>query len=188
MGSLASRLSPNLKPCLRLLIALLCLPLLGMAHKKTVALRFFVEANAQDTDRFSDPLRLQNPPRDIYIEKLPRINEREIRGIYPFHAANGTWGATLVLEESGRLNLQVLSNSMRGKLIVVFVATSAGTHQVADMVIDKPIDDGVITIPHGLTDIEIGVLAREFHLIKAKPQIKKEKSEVPSDMSRSSGQ
>jgi hypothetical protein len=174
-----------MKPIFRaLLLALLCLPLLGMAKKKNVALRFFVEANAQDTERFAEPLHLQNPPRDIYIEKLPRIYERQIRSIYPFPAGNGTWGATLQLEESGRLNLEVLSTSMRGKLIVAVVATNAGTHQVADMIIDKPIHDGIITIPHGLTDVEIGVLSKEFHLIKPKEKAKKETPANPSDMDR----
>jgi hypothetical protein len=167
-----------------LLLALLCLPLLGMAKKKNVALRFFVEANPQDTERFAEPVHLLNPPKDIYIEKLPRIYEKQIRSIYPFPAGNGTWGATLQLEESGRLNLELLSTSMRGRLIVAFVATDAGTHQVANMVIDKPIHDGIITIPHGLTDIEIGVLSKEFHLIKQKQPSKKETPSSPSDMSR----
>lgn len=188
MGSLARTSSPPVKSRFRLLVALLCLPLLGMAHKKPVALRFFVEANPQDTDTFSEPLKLQNPPRDVFIEKLPRINEREIRGIYPFRAVNGTWGASLKLDESGRLNLEVLSTGMRGKLIVAFVATSAGTHQVADMIIDKPIHDGIITIPHGLTEVEIGVLTREFHVIKEKVKKKKENPDLPADMNRSSGQ
>jgi hypothetical protein len=179
-----------MKPIFRaLLLALLCLPLLGMAKKKNVALRFFVEANAQDTDRFAESVRLENLHREIYIEKLPRINERQIRSIYPFPAGNGTWGATLQLEESGRLDLELLSTAMRGKLIVAFVATSAGTHQVADMIIDQPIHDGIITIPHGLTDIEIGVLSKEFHLIKPKQQKgKKEVPENPTNMTRSSGQ
>jgi hypothetical protein len=171
-----------------LLLALLCLPLLGMAKKKNVALRFFVEANPQDTERFAEPIKLENPPREIYIEKLPRINERQIRGIYPFPAGNGTWGATFQLEESGRLDLEVLSTAMRGKIIVAFVATSAGTHQVANMIIDKPIHDGIITIPHGLTDIEIGVLSKEFSLIKPKQQGKKEAPTNPSDMGRSTNQ
>jgi hypothetical protein len=171
-----------------LLLALLCLPLLGMAKKKNVALRFFVEANPQDTERFAEPVRLDNPPREIYIEKLPRINERQIRSIYPFPAGNGTWGATFQLEESGRLNLEVLSTAMRGKLIVAFVATAAGTHQVADMLIDKPIHDGIITIPHGLTDIEVGVLSKEFHLLRPSQPSKKESPTNPTDMNRSTNQ
>jgi hypothetical protein len=177
-----------MKPALRLLLALLCLPLLGMAHKKPVALRFFVETNSQDTESFSEPLKLQNPPRDVYIEKLPRINERMITGIYPFRTANGTWGATLKLDESGRLNLEVMTTAMRGKLVIAVVATSAGTHQVADMIIDKSIHDGVLTIPHGLTEVEIGVLTREFHLIKERAPKKQGNGEIPPDMNRSSGQ
>jgi hypothetical protein len=172
-----------------LLLTILCFVFVGMAKKKNVAVRFFVEANGEDTDRFSEPVKLLNPPRDIYIEKIPRITERQIRGIYPFQVGLDSWGATFQLEESGRLNLEVLSASMRGKLIVAYVGTDKGAHQVADMVIDRPIHDGYITIPHGLTEVEIGVLAKEFHLIRARevgpsPRPNAENPTVPTEMNR----
>ena len=155
-----------------LLCALLGLAALGMGGKPPVAIRFFVEANAQDTEHFSNPIHLLNPPRDAYIENVPEISERMIKGIYPFKAANGTWGCSFKLDESGRLSLEMLSTSRRGSSIVAMLSTKAHTRTVIDMLIDKQITDGVISIPYGLTELEIAVLTREFPVLGEKKKKK----------------
>jgi hypothetical protein len=157
-----------MKTKLSIVFALLGCASLGMGGKPPVAVRFFVEANAQDTDRFASPIKLQNPPREAYIEKVPSISERMIKAIYPFQAANGTWGCAFKLDEGGRLNLEAASATRRGNSMVAFVGTKTGTHQVVDMLIDKPIHDGVITIPYGLTEIEIAALSKEFPVLGQK--------------------
>jgi hypothetical protein len=172
MASLAS-LSPSvMKRTLHLLFGLLAFSLLGMASKPPVTVRFFVEANEHDTDRFATPIQLRNPPRTAYIEKIPVIHEQHIRALYPFQAANGTWGCAFQLNESGRINLEVASTQHRGGSIVAFVQTKSGSHQVVDMVIDKPVSDGVITIPYGLSELEIEALAKEFPVVGQKKKRK----------------
>jgi len=157
---------------LPVLFTLLGFALLGMGGKPPVAIRFFVEANAQDTDRFATPIKLQNPPREAYIEKVPAISERMVKAVYPFQAANGSWGCSFKLDESGRLSLEVASGERRGSSMVAFLGTKTGTHQVVDMLIDKPIHDGVISIPYGLTDIEITALSKEFPVLGPKKKKK----------------
>lgn len=149
------------------LAALAGLLFLGMAAKIPVTVRFFVEANAQDTERFASPITLRNPPRQAFIEKFPTVHERLIRAIYPFQAADGSWGCAFKLNESGRLNLEVLSTDKRGRSIVAFVGTKAGSHQVIDMQIDRPIHDGIIMIPYGLTELEVAALTKEFPIMGA---------------------
>jgi hypothetical protein len=169
-----------MKPKFRLLLTLLCLPFLGMAGKPRVAVRFYVEANAQDTDKFASPVKLQNPPRDVFIERLPRINEKMIRAIYPFQAADGTSGCSFKLDDSGRLDLEVLSNERRGGIIVPVIVTKAGGHRLTEMLIDKPIHDGIITIQFGLTAPEIAALTKEFKVIKPKkPSLAPPHSDIP---------
>ena len=154
-----------MKSIFRLSPALLALTFLGMAAKKPVTVRFFVEANAQDTEKFAVPIMLRNPPRQAFIEKFPTIHERLIQAIYPFQAVDGSWGCAFKLNDSGRLDLEVLSTAMRGKSIVAFIGTKAGSHQAVDMQIDKPVHDGIISIPYGLTELEVAALTHEFPII-----------------------
>lgn len=157
-----------MKPQFSLLLALLGLPLLGMASKPPVIIRFYVEANANDTDHFATPIDLHHPDRKAFIEKVPVIHERMIKAVYPYETPDGTWGCALKLDENGRIDLEVASTEHRSGTMVVFVGTKTGTHQVVDMLIDKPIKDGVINVPYGLTHLEVEALAQEFGVIGQK--------------------
>ncbi|MCE9610439.1 MAG: hypothetical protein K8R23_09625 [Chthoniobacter sp.] len=155
-----------MKLLLRLLPALLALACLGMARKQVITVRFYAEANARDGEPFSKPVKFQNPPREAFIERVPSINERSIKSMYPFPAADGTWGAAFLLDNKGRIDLEVLSTEKRGSSLVVFVVTKTGVHQVIDMLIDKPVRDGIISIPRGLTELEIQTLSKEYPVMK----------------------
>jgi len=162
-----------MKTGLSLFCAVFGLALLGMGDKPPVTVRFFLEANAHDTDRFAEPIKLLNPPRETYIEKVPTISERMVKAIYPFQAANGTWGCAFKLDESGRISLETVSTERRGTAMVAFIGTKTGTHQVVDLLIDKPIRDAVISIPYGLTELEIAALAKEFPVLGQKKKQRK---------------
>ena len=151
-----------------LLCALLGVASLGMGDKLPVTIRFYAEANAQDTDKFASPIHLENPPRDAYIERIPVIHERMIKAIYPFKAPNGTWGCAFKLDHAGRIGLEMLSSSRRGTSLVAMLSTKAHSRILIDMLIDKPISDGIISIPYGFTELEIGVLSKEFPVIGQK--------------------
>lgn len=154
---------------LRLLAVVLALASAGMARKPSVSVRFYAEANALDGEAFAKPITLRFPERQAYVEKVPSINEHHIKGMYPpFLAADGSWGAAFQLDNKGRIDLEVVSTERRGKSMVVFVVTKLGAHQVIDMLIDKPIRDGIITIPRGLTELEIAALSKEYKLIGQK--------------------
>ncbi len=159
-----------MKPSLCIFLVGLVPFVLGMARKTEISVRFFAEANAQDTDKFATPIALKNPPRAAYIEKISTINEKMIKAVYPFQAKDGTWGCAFRLNESGKLNLEVVSTERRGSSMVVFVGTKTGTHQVIDVLVDKPIRDGIVSIPSGLTEIEIAALTKEFPVIGQQKQ------------------
>ncbi len=155
-----------MKSALRILPALLALVLLtGAAKKPDLTVRFHAEANRMDTERFSQAITLKYPPRQAFIEKVPSLSERHIQAIYPFRAEDGTWGCAFQLNASGRINLEVLSTERRGSSLVAFVSSKVGTHQVIDMQIDSVIRDGIITVHHGLTELEIAALGKQFPLL-----------------------
>jgi hypothetical protein len=155
-------------------LTVLALALLGMAQKPPgITVRFYSEANKQDGETFSTPVTLKNPPRKAFIEKIPAVTERSFRAIFPFRAEDGTWGCAFKLDEKGRLDLELVSSSKRGLDIVPLVATKAGPHQLIEMVIDRPIKDGIISIPAGLTEFEMLELRKAYPVIGEQPPKKK---------------
>lgn len=159
-----------MKIFLRLLLPVFALCFVAGAKKTPeITVRFHAEANRLDGERFATPVQLKFPPRQTYIERVPSISERQIKAIYPFQAPDGSRGCAFMLDNSGRLNLEVISTERRGSSIVAFVSTKNGTHQVIDMQIDKIITDGIISIPSGLTDLEIAALQKAFPTIGQAP-------------------
>ncbi len=174
-----------LRPLALLLFAALCLT--GFKPKPKITIRFHAEANPRDSERFASPVALKNPPRAAYIAKTPVISERQILGFYAYPAADGTWGSVFKLDQSGRISLEVVSTQQRGTSLVAFFTTKTTNHQVVDMVIDKPVRDGIITIPSGLTALEVDALKRNFKPIYPKgegptPKPKKQKKGKPDPL------
>lgn len=143
---------------------------------KTISVRFYAEANARDGRSFSTPIKLGNPPHDAFLERIPAIHERQIQAIYPFAAPDGTWGCAFKLDHEGRINLEVVSTERRGTLLVGFIATKAGSHRLTEMLIDRPVTDGIISVPRGFTGLEISALSKEFRVLGGanapKPELK----------------
>jgi hypothetical protein len=149
---------------LRLLLPAIALCFLAMAERPpTVSVRFFAEANSRDGAAFATPIKIGN--REAFLEKVATIHERQIRSIYPFKAADGTWGCAFKLDNDGRLNLEVVSTQRRGSILVGYLGTKKGNHRMVDMVIDRTVTDGIISVPHGLTDLEIAVLSKQFKVL-----------------------
>lgn len=151
----------------RLLPAVLALASLAMGRQPEVSVRFHAEANPRDGEAFSKPVQLHNPDRQAFIEKVPSISEQSIKAMYPFQAKDGSWGAAFKLDNKGRLDLEVLSGERRSSSMVIFVVTKKGIHQVIDVVIDRKIRDGVITIPQGLTELEVAALKKQYGALTA---------------------
>ena len=138
-----------------------------MAKKTEVTVRFFEEANAMDTDKFARVITFKHPPRKGYISSIPAVHEGMIKAVYPFQAPNGTWGCAFKLDESGQMSLEILSTQARHS-VVAFVSTKTGTHQAAELLIDQRITDGIISIPNGLTDLEIEAIKQNWPVIGVK--------------------
>ena len=130
----------------------------AMTKKTPITVRFHTEANKNDSDTFSIPVNLIYQRRQAYLSKVADISEKMIEKILPFPAKDGTWGCVVKLNPQGRIRLENMSGMMRGSALVIFVTTEASRHQVADMIIDRIVTDGVITIPRGLADFEVALL------------------------------
>ena len=137
----------------------------GFVKKPNITVRFHIEANAREGQPFSLPVKFHNPPRDGFIKQIPDVSERNITAIFPFQAPDGTFGCAFKLDTFGTTALEAMCLSNRGASVVAFVATKTGTHQVTDMVVDKVIRDGIISIPSGLTQLEIMAMEKEYKVM-----------------------
>lgn len=153
---------------LRITSALLAGLLLTAGSKKpSLAVRFHVEAKGNAGGSFTIPVKFVNPARSGYIESVPFATHKNIKAIYPIQNPDGSLGCVFQLDTSGAIGLRTVSTDRRGGSVVGFIATKTGTHQLIDLPIDKPIGDGIIYIPRGISQGEITEMSKQFPLIKA---------------------
>lgn len=152
-----------------LLVPIIALGLVGAAKKEpAVTVRFHTEGNARDGEVFTKAFTLGTPPREVFLAQVPNIAEKDITAIYPFPASDGTMGCAFRLDPHGRLSLDALSVEKRGGSLVAFV----NGQPVSDILIDRRVSDGVVTIPRGLSKEIIGLLSKKFRVLtpeKPKP-------------------
>ncbi len=129
-------------------------------------LRVHAQANPRDTNIFATSVRAQLSGKDVAIEKMPWISERDVIAFSPYPAGDGTYGALLQLDDHGRVVLDTLSIERRGSFLFVFVNGRA----ITELEVDKRVSDGKIFIPSGLTAADIESMKRDWRLI---PQTKK---------------
>jgi hypothetical protein len=127
-------------------------------------LRLHMEANVHDTVAFATSVHAQFSGKDVAIERVARISEQDITAFYPYHAADGSYGALLKLDEHGRITLEGLSLERRGSLLFVFV----NGRPLTEVEIDKRISDGQIYIASGLTEADIALMKKDWRLIGQK--------------------
>lgn len=171
-----------MKTTARFALVLLAAASLGMSSKPKVTVRFHSEANRNDTSSFAAPVKLAYAQREAHINRVPEFSERNIVAIFPWKTADGTWGCAFKLNESGRIRLETITSDNRGAAMVAFIGTKAGMHQVIDMVIDKPISDGIVSMPRGITDIEMLVLKGQFRVLGETKEKKKEEPKPQDQM------
>lgn len=160
----------------------------AMSQKSKVTVRFHAETNARDGATFAMPIKLAYQGRSTYLAKVPEFSERNIVAIYPFKSpVSETWGCAFQLDVQGRIRLETMSNQAKGSALVVFIGTKNGQHQVMDMLIDRPVTTGLITVPRGMTELEVAALRAQFPVIgeekgkkKAKEDPKNEELSEPS--------
>lgn len=145
-----------------LLAAGLGLLALGGASKRSapLAVRFHAEANANDTSTFSMPVNLGgDPPRQVVVERIASISERDIVAVFPFPArGGGSFGVEFQLGDHGRLTLQNLTVAHRGGVIVTMV----NGRPVVPLTVDRMVADGLIVVPYGFTEREARELEETF--------------------------
>jgi hypothetical protein len=146
--------------CLLALALLLALPS-GVAKDRHCMFRLHAEANPRDTAVFATSVPAQFSGKEIAIERMPRISERDVAAFYPYSAGNGTYGALLQRDDHGRIALDALSIERRGSLLFAFI----NGRPITELEIDKRVADGKIYIASGLTAADVESMKKDWRLI-----------------------
>jgi hypothetical protein len=149
-----------------LLVLMLGLCCLGMGRKKPVlSVRFYTQTQGVDSTSFAVPVTLLNGQRS-YVDQLEAISEHDIVAVYPFTSANGTLGCAFRLNDHGTIGLDTLSVAKRGSLLIATI----NSRQVADILIDQRVPDGIVTIPGWITKDEMKEITDAFPVMGGKRQ------------------
>jgi hypothetical protein len=133
----------------------------GMAKQRHCTFRLHAQANPRDTEVFATAVRAQVSGKNVAIEKMPWISERDVIAFAPYPAADGTYGALLQLDEHGRVVLDTLSVERRGSLLFVLI----NGRPITELEIDKRVSDGKIYIPSGLNSADIELMKKDWRII-----------------------
>ena len=144
-----------------LVLCLLWAPIAGIAKQRHCSFRVHAQANPRDTEVFSSSVTGHVSGKEIAIEKIPWISERDVIAFAAYPAQDGTYGALIQLDEHGRTVLDTLSIEHRGKFLFVFI----NGRFITNLQIDKRVSDGKIYIPSGLTVVDIDLMKKDWRQI-----------------------
>lgn len=130
----------------------------GQKHKTYVA-TFHVEAAENFNPKMVTPLKLGSQHKQYFFSKLPTFTDHDIAWFYPFTAQDGiTYGVAFRFKEHAAVELKAITLTNQGKLLGI-KCSDAPIHAV---LIDRPIDDGVVVIWEGLQQRHLQEFRKRF--------------------------
>src|SRR5438477_2895542 len=128
-----------------LILALLAISATG--KDRHCIFRVHVEANPNDTAIFSTSVRALFSGKQVAIERMPRLSERDVVAFYPYPAGEGNYGGLFQFDDHGRLALDALSIERRGSLVFVLI----NGRPITQLQIDRRVSNGRIYMASGIT-------------------------------------
>jgi len=147
------------------LAALLCV---AGAKKPVIDLRIHAQGSESEAPSFAIPAMLLNG-QPVFLQRMALITQSEVDAIYPFAAADGSQGVYLKLGPHGSRLLQQHTSTKKGEFLVVML----NGRMVSNLLIDRPIDDGILSIPRGLSADDIAVMETVFPVVGQEGKKKK---------------
>ena len=156
----------------------------GTSNKKkdVLAVRIHGEGGAEEGEKFTVPVVLLDGRRTA-LSIMPLLSEHDIKSVYPFRAADGSFGVALRLDQHGANLLTQYSLERMGRNNVLAVMVNG--RQVTDVLVDKPVRDGLFCIPQGLTMIEAARFVNSYPVTgheNEKAEKKKKQPFMPSNI------
>ncbi|HQW27968.1 MAG: hypothetical protein KA152_11735 [Verrucomicrobiales bacterium] len=152
---------------LTLLATVMWCPAAGKQYKLYLV-TFHIEGEETDNPKMITPVKLGQEHRQYFFSKLPSFTDSDIAWFYPFTASDGvSFGAAFRLKEHAAVELKALTLTHQGKLLGIRCSDAP----LQAVLIDRPIDDGVIVIWNGLQQKHLQEFRRRFpHVDDFKPK------------------
>jgi hypothetical protein len=154
----------------RLALAVAALLCAAGAKKPVLDVRIHAEGSEAEAPTFAIPATLLNG-KPAFLQRMPLVSQSEIEAVYPFDAADGSQGVYLKLGAHGSRLLQQHTMSQQGKTLVVML----NGRMVSNLLVDRPVNDGIVAIPRGLTPEDIALLTTAFPVVGQESQSKKKR-------------
>lgn len=143
-------------------ILALAMPLAAPAagkKSKSFLITVHVEGTAEEAPKFSAPVKLGSEGRQYYFKRVPEFTDDDIAYFYPFISKDGkSYGVGFKLKNHASETLKGLCLTNPGKLLGVRIPNAPYTA----LLIDRPIDDGVIVVWDGLTKQHLKAFENKF--------------------------
>ncbi len=135
---------------------------------KLYIVTFHVEGDDKDNPKMVTPVKLGQEHRQYYFSNLPTFTDKDIAWFYPFTAADGvSYGAAFRFKEHAARQLKDVTLVNHGKLLGLRCSDAP----LQAVLIDRPIDDGVVVIWSGLQQRHLKEFEKYFpHVDNYKPK------------------
>jgi hypothetical protein len=131
----------------------------GGKKTKGLAVTFHVEAEQTDNPKFITPVKLGKEHRQYFFSKVPTFSDKDIKWFYPFTAADGvSYGAAFRLKDHSATELKGVTLTNQGKLMGLRCSDAP----LQAVLIDRPIDDGIIVVWSGLQQRHLEEFREKF--------------------------
>ena len=141
----------------------------GAGNKyKLYLVTFHLEGEETDNPKMITPVKLGAEHRQYYFSKLPSFTDHDIAWFFPFTASDGvSFGAAFRLKEHAAIELKAITLTNQGKLL----GLPCSDAPLQAVLIDRPIDDGVIVVWSGLQQRHLQEFRKRFpHVDDYKPK------------------
>ena len=131
----------------------------GGRKSKTYLFTVHLEGSEDEAPKFASPAKLGSESRQYFFKKIPDFTDDHVAWFYPFVSEDGkSFGAAFKLKDHKSQALKALTLQHTGKLLGIRVPGAP----YAAVLIDKPIDDGIIVLWEGLAKEHLKQFEKKF--------------------------
>ena len=118
-----------------------------------------IEGSEEEAPKFAAPAKLGSESRQYYFKIIPEFTDDHIAWFYPFVSEDGkSFGAAFKLQSFQVEALKGLTLQHSGKLLGIRIPSAP----VQAVLIDRPIDDGIIVFWEGLSKEHLQFFEKKF--------------------------
>tara|TARA_R110000850_G_scaffold16044_9_gene50060 strand:+ start:1414 stop:1848 length:435 start_codon:yes stop_codon:yes gene_type:complete len=118
-----------------------------------------VESEPDSNPKMVTPVKLGSEHRQYFFSKLPTFTDADIAWFYPFTAQDGvSYGAAFRFKDHATVELKAITLTNQGKLLGVRCSDAP----IGAVLIDRPIDDGVVVVWQGLQQRHLNEFQKRF--------------------------